>query len=382
MTPKYRPSHHNGGMDLLDVSALDLIRQLDNSLAEANQGIVAASREAESATQNAHLAAEIRRRFSKPSDAKKYHFHTNGSPFVSPNTAPSDHTRLFQQYEQQQHPYYQTHQPPSSPGMSSSPTHRNPNSRLAVAHADLSAQLEHVRSQLELEMLHHQETKAKLTCAETTISKLQDHVHQLQGQTESMQIAHEQVLSEQREELEQARARAQLESEDAEYAMELAKQKIADEQEMRSLLQQVLEKNEEYRRYIIEQQQSSKKAVSFRDPIDDLSQQNQRALIAMGRELLHKQKQQQTESTTSPSKQTVSALTTCQATAVILKESGQRLGCWEDKETSVSDEVQLERLARNYTSIVELQVMQQRNSIQELESFCALLEQQQTDSAS
>jgi hypothetical protein len=427
MTPKYRPGSaaSGGGLmgvdSVLDASALDLIRQLDCSLAEANQSIVESSREAESATHNARLAAEIRRRFSRPGDQHsgssntknkhQQHYGSSPSSFSSLNTtAPEDHTTtLFQQhYEQQQHPYRLHHNlyhhssaAPSPSSSTNAQQHRqqspqqhnnsssNPHSRLAVAHVeelvDLSSQLEHVRSQLEQEMVHHQESKAKLSCAETIMTKLHDHIAQLQDQMESMRESHDQVVLEQQQELTVAQSVAQQESEDALFAMEMAKQKIAEEQEMRTLLQQVLEKNEEYRRFIAEQQYSSlsgsKKAVSFRDPVDDLSHQNHRALVAMGRELLHQQLSAAASSpdvaAPSPAKQAAQALTTCQATAVILKESGHKLGCWEEKETSISDEVQLERLARQYTSNVELQLTQQRQSIQELESFCALLEQQQ-----
>jgi hypothetical protein len=115
MTPKYRPAAVGGGMadSVLGASALDLIRQLDCSLAEANQGIVESSREAESATHNARLAAEIRRRFSRPGDQPagssnttkhQQHYGSSPSSFSSPNTTAPDHTTtLFQQHYEQEH---------------------------------------------------------------------------------------------------------------------------------------------------------------------------------------------------------------------------------------------------------------------------------------
>lgn len=363
MTPKY--SWPSSSDNLLDASALDLIRQLDQSLAEANQGIVEAFREAESATQNARLAAEIRRRFSKPTGASPAISSPQSSyPVTTPRSPPFVSSSSY---------YNESESKVSEQGTTTSP----PTTRLAVAHAeelvDLSFHLEHVKRQLEDEMMDHQDTKAKLTCAETTIERLKDQLEQSQNQIEALKISHESSLAETSAELQAAQETARIESEDAEYAMELAKQKIAEEQEMRNLLQQVLEKNEEYRQYIAEQS-NAKKMVSFRDPVDDLSQQNHRLLVAKGRELLQRQKGDES----SPSKQVTHAISTCQATAAILKQSGRNLGCWEDAEVSISDEVQLERLARNYVQAVELQMTQQRQSIQELESFCALLEQSET----
>lgn len=341
MTPKYSFSPET----ISDASALDLIRQLDQSLAKVNQGIVEASCEAESATQNAHLAAEIRRRFSKPGAV------VSSQPSLSP---PKQHSS-----------YEKTPKPPSPPKQ---------NTRFAEAHAeelvDLSSHLEHVKHQLEQEMMDHQDTKAKCSVAESAIDKLTRQVASLEQQLESVSVSHEHELAESHTALQAAQDAVQVEREDAEYAMELAKQKIAEEQEMRILLQQVLEKNEEYRQFIAEHN-SNKKVVSFSDPIDDLSQQNHRMLVTKGRELLHRQQ----ANDASPSKQVTHAISTCQATAAILKQSGCAIGCWEDAEVSISDEVQLERLAKSYVHAVELQMNQQRQSIQELESFCALLEQ-------
>lgn len=345
--------------DLVASAAVDLIRKLDTSFSNVQSSIVTGARDAEEARRNARVASELARRFANPTIAEEPGVLTATTTNHTPTT---DNTAR--------------RKPPPPPPTTTTTTMNgtstpNPHhQRQAEELLNTTLELERTKDRLETQMMHYHEMNSELEIAQSKIKQLEDQLRESQESLETIQYQSSTKLEQLESQIEAVTQQAQLDRADADYATQLAEQKIQSEQEMRIMLQQVLDRNEEYRVYL------ETKHVRFSEPLEaPPSASYSRTLVSAGRELLQKYRNQHSPKTATTNHSSSANVTSLvQSTARILQQSAVRLHFSGDEWSSQHEVPNVDRLAQKYTALVEWQLQQKQNELQELESLVSLLE--------
>ena len=385
-TTPFAPLENNNGTtnttDLVATAAADLIRKLDTCYAETTADIVTGAREAQDARRNARIAAELARKFGSKTAWQEDQPEVLASPLPAvpvrpPSPVPTRDTELSVDLDAAMDAAAATATTsPSFSGSSYPAWKMNGTSNgqssphgtaLAQAHADeflqVTIDLERTQEALEREQCAHQETQATVQQLQSRLERVENQLSAAQDDVETAREQYGRQMDELQQHLQAETTRADVAEEDANVALELAKNKAEAEHEMRHYLHEVLERNEEYRECL---------ATNMASTPDEMEehQKNRQALVAAGRQLI------QSRSTPSPRKAPPPAapspvMTTQTATlkaTALLRESGRRLGM------TVKGHESLDKLARRYANFTETEMDHLRQNVKQLESLIALLE--------
>lgn len=446
-------------------AAADLIQTLDLAYAEMSTCAADAARDAEEARRNARTASEIARRYlnrsypkgpsnfgstptsklellgGRPADQRGEYkeeilgpsletpssprFHslngamTNGS---KPNTPTSADRRKH---------FFVSNSPSRSRVRTYNPT--SSADRIAQSHAEdvltLSLELERARQAFQSEQRMHDETKTALSTQKVKANALQEENKKLKEQLELFQREKAQQVADLQQELTKAKYLAQAAEEDAQLALDLAK----ESSEKRDAMEEELQRTLAELRLLKDQPppvqlETPRRTVHFMDESPAASvevvpnSQNggstpSRSMVAAGRQILRRSfatspgeeiitleltpaksaerrrrlrerltqlddssplaLQPSTQQPKSPQRPVIES-EDCRNAAKLLQESGRRLelaGHWWRKGLANSAPInEMEAMTRQYCQSVEFKVERQQKEIKELESLCGFLE--------
>jgi len=422
-------------------AAADLIQSLDNAYSEMTSFAADAARDAETARRNARAASEIARRYLNRSYPKVQ------TPFgVGPSTPQRTKPEVKVDDALQEingiASALQTPREEQKYSFETTPrqnrrTYTTPMSseRIAQSHAEdvlgLTMDLERTRQAFKSEVRMHEDTKSSLASYQSKHASLEDQNKKLLEELERTKMEAHNRTSELEQELQIANMRMQAAEEDAQLALDLAK----DSAEKNDQLEEWLQKASEEIRILNEEKsvkklETPKRTVRFADTTPSLPpppppEQTptpasstprggpSREMVAVGRQLLRRRMgspedevitleltpaksaerrrrlrerltQQNDMDVLTPQKspQRPDSRTSnkiveeCKNSAKLLQQSGQRLdlgGHWW-REQRGQHQINLEAMTRQYCQSVEFSIERQRKEINELESLCGYLE--------
>jgi hypothetical protein len=407
-------------------AAADLIQSLDIAYSEMTNFAADAARDAEIARRNARAASEIARRYLHrsypkvqtpfglcPSTPQRSKLESKvEDPLQAINgiasalqTPKEEHKYSFEPTPRQNRRTYNT--PMSS-------------ERIAQSHAEdvlgLTIELERFRQALKSEQRMHEDTKASLASYKSKHACLEEQNHKLLEELERTKLEAQNRTSELEQELQKASTRVQAAEEDAQLALELAKDSAEKNDELEDWLQTATEEirilNEEKAAQASKKLETPKRAVHFADttpPLPPPQQPEQtpmatpasstprggpsREMVAAGRQLLRRTMgspgdevltleltpaksaerrrrlrerltQQQDVDIPTPQKSPQRSdarisnkiVDECKNSAKLLQQSGQRLDLgghwWRDQRGQ--HEINLEAMTRQYCQSVEV----------------------------
>ena len=262
-------------------AAADLIHTLDSAYAEINVLNASSAQEADEARAQARTAAEIARRYttrshptegatlsferysSSPSNYKTTPTATTSSraPMTDVGTdsnrlslnsfTPSSEQNQNRGRAQAQQSYWQSTATSTSASASSSPRHhyrRTPPSvadRITQANAEdvlsLSLELERTKQKLEAELMSHDETKHALAEERARNQILHEKFLKIESNMEAQREQLGRTGDELEQELQRAKLRVEAAEEDADLALEIAKENAESRDQLEYMLQQALE---------------------------------------------------------------------------------------------------------------------------------------------
>jgi hypothetical protein len=432
-------------------AAADLIQTLDMAYSEMTHCAADAAKDADVARRNARAASEIARRYLHRSYPKVQSL----SPFGAkpPTSAPSpknttttatstmtrDHSETKEdplheindlvsdlQTPRQEDSRFTFSPSPSRPGTNSRTrrTYQTPSSteRIAQSHANdvlaLSMELERTKQSLKSEQRMHEDTKASLASYKFKTKSLEEQNEKILNDLESQRQASEEATSDGDEDLAKAKLRLQAAEEDAQLALDLAKESAEKRDQMEDVLQQALEELRILKEHKSTTPQTTpKRSVRFADDTAEAAivplpeevvlttreeaaaprSSPSRSMVAAGRQLLRRSKaspneevitleltpaksaerrrrlrerltQLDEELPPSPCKSPQrrgsgshkKTLDECHNTAKLVQGSGQRLelgGHWFRKGQPLSPEIHLEAMTRQYCQSTEVRLL-------------------------
>ena len=432
-------------------AAADLIQSLDIAYTEMTHCAADAAKDAEEARRNARTASEIARRYLQRSYPKiPSDFGGAPSPKYASRSEESKGGTLATEAKTD-HPNHGMNGAPKptapsspkwltssiaapSPNRNRQRTFQSSSDRIAQSHAEdvlaLSLDLERSKQALKTEQCMHDDTKAALSAHKVKASTLETENARLKEQLAQLEKEHAGKVSELQQEIEKSRYILQAAEEDAQLALDLAKESSERRDEMERELERVKEEFTRLNECPQEPLETPRKAVRFADDssVVDMSigpttpqSTPSRSLVAAGRQLLRrsqagspsaevvtleltpaksaerrrKLRQRLSEQQASPLALTPStppppppppSLTVgspgtpiaehCRNAAKLIQESGRRLdlsGHWFRK-GSLSGFQEMEAMTRQYCQSVEFKVDRQQKEINGLESLCGFLE--------
>ena len=457
-------------------AAADLINSLDMAYTEMTNNAADAARDAENARKNARAASEIARRYlhrSYPKDTPSRPFGAS-PPRPSPNprsqknpfAAMDDSKQQDQQQQQQQEEdpidgllaingiASGLQSPPRNHRLQSPPrnhheesktfeprkrrTYKNPSSsseRIAQSHAEdvlrLSMELERAKQGWKSEERMHDGTKTSLASYKVKHQNLEEQNQNLVKELEIIRQESTQTISDLEQELANSKLRLQAAEEDAELALDLAKESAEKRDQVEEWLQLALQELEQFKagKAFSEEKNSletPKRSVRFADDattsMTPRGVETPRSMVAAGRQLLRRsmaspgeailtleltpaksaerrrrlkdrltnlEEDLPTPQKTSPSRALVETnnnpshkklIDECQGAAKLLQESGQRIHLgghwWRDRSVAANnmmshhENFHLEAMTRQYSQSVEVSMAWQ--SLQFLYVFSIL----------
>lgn len=220
----------NGGNDVSLTAAADLIRSLDSAFAEMTSLSSSAAKDAEDARRNARAASEVARRYTSRTFPKAL-------PPPMSESMPRNNSQSSLSFERKR----KTQQPlPSvNPGTVAE--------RFAQLHTEdvlrVSLELERTKEQLEQERREHDQTRMSCTLNRAKNCELESQMEKLLADMEKQREDHGRMVDRFKEELLRSKKRLEAAEEDAQVALDLAKDSASSRQELESLLEKALEEN-------------------------------------------------------------------------------------------------------------------------------------------
>eukprot|EP00980_Cylindrotheca_fusiformis_P028418 scaffold22599_cov139-Cylindrotheca_fusiformis.AAC.9 len=288
--PPLPASPQTGGEEKLEQTPLkeaaDLIQSLDIACAEMNNCAEDAARDAETARKNARAASEIARRYlhrSYPKTQTQFGFGKESTTPPSPNHRPQrpilrintetkedsldDISAIGSELET---PTRQSYNKTALERRKAPRTYKTPTSteRIAQSHADdvlgLSIELERAKQALKSEQKMHEQSKKALEASEAKNKELQSQNEKLQATIQKSQLHGSQRTQVLEQELERSNLRLQAAEEDAQLALDLAKDSAEKRDEMEERMEQALDELERLKASV-KSPDSSKRSVRFAD---------------------------------------------------------------------------------------------------------------------
>jgi hypothetical protein len=264
-------------------AAADLIQTLDIAYSEMNSCAADAARDAEDARRNARAASEIARRYLHRSYPKVH------SPFGAASVSTPSPMSFTQNQgkskfdiseelieigaeDHVQNPrHLKSPDPNHSMGRSGRRTFKTPSSseRLAQSHADdvlsLSLDLERTKQMLKSEQRMRDETKASLAAVKSKNKSLEEQNQNLLADMEKQRDEAKQKIDALEQDLTRANYRMEAAEEDAQFALDLAKESAEKRDQMEDFLQKALQELERLRAQPNSAPTTPKRSVRFAD---------------------------------------------------------------------------------------------------------------------
>ncbi len=443
-------------------AAADLIQTLDLAYSEMTNCAADAARDAEEARRNARTASEIARRYLHRSYPKvQSTFGGSPSPkmeqkmghFLEATHAESKEesngygleSSLAITKRNSDDPLHDINgiKPPTPTSrvptrhsvLSSSPSRNRARNyhahssvdRIAQSHAEdvltLSMELERSRQAYQSEQRMHDETKAALSMQKVKANNFEQENKKLKEKFELLERENNQKIQALEEELTKSKYFVKAAEEDAQLALDLAKDSSDKRDAMEEQLRRTLEELRHFKEQPPPQIETPRRYVRFADdsPVEDdmvlaTPPTPSRSMVATGRQLLRR------SHTASPGDEVITLELTpaksaerrrrfrdrltqledstplallpsipakspqrsamepedCRNAAKLLQESGRRLELaghwWRKGHANPAPLNEMEAMTRQYCQSVEFKVERQQKDINELESLCGFLE--------
>ena len=261
-TPGTPNKHHDNQHSENLVAAAALIQTLDASYARANAENATTALDADEARSAARTAAEIVRRYTTRSHPRAItsglsSFGTSRSPMGSTSASPSAHyfahptsaeNRSFDSNNNNNTTPTRPRYYPKTPSSAAE--------RFAQSNAEdtlaLSLELERTKQALEAAQMAHDDTKNILAEERSKNSHLQRKLHTLEGSLEHQVLRGRSGLE---AELEQATLRMEAAEEDAQLALDFAKESEENRDQMEVMLEQALTEIQSLRETVYQHEQ-------------------------------------------------------------------------------------------------------------------------------
>jgi chromosome segregation ATPase len=269
-------------------AAADLIQTLDIAYSEMNSCAADAARDAEDARRNARAASEIARRYlnrSYPKDRSPFGAASVSTPSpmsFTQNRGESKFDISQELIEIGAEDHARTPHHLKTPdqnhimGRSSRRTFKTPSSseRLAQSHADdvlsLSLDLERSKQALKSEQRMHDETKASLAAVKSKNKSLEEQNQKLLDDMEKERGEAKQKMGALEQDLARTNYRMEAAEEDAQFALDLAKESAEKRDQMEDFLQKALQELERLRAQHNSAPRTPKRSVRFADTTQSL----------------------------------------------------------------------------------------------------------------
>jgi hypothetical protein len=264
-------------------AAADLIQTLDIAYAEMNSCAADAARDAEDARRNARAASEIARRYLNRS-YPKVHSPFGAASVSTPSPMSFTQNRGESKFDISQelieigaedrvqtphHLKTPDHNHPTE--RSGRRTFKTPSSseRLAQSHADdvlaLSLDLERSKQTIKSEQRMHDETKASLAAVKSKNKSLEEQNQKLLADMEKQRDEAKQKMGALEQDSVRANYRMEAAEEDAQFALDLAKESAEKRDQMEAFLQKALQELERLRAQPNSAPRTPKRSVRFAD---------------------------------------------------------------------------------------------------------------------
>lgn len=225
--------------------AAEIIKTIDTAFDEASSSAITAASEAEEARKNARAASELARKFmAAGTTSSQYVPSTNYSYGRGLSSPPRTTT------------WHSNRRSPSSrsnPRINGSGglSHNNNMRKVVEAKTEeivaLSLELDRMKLSLETEQMAHDETKSALAQAKAKNTILEQQIDRLLAEMETQRERGGRKVDALEREVAHARMRVEAAEEDAEVALDLAKESYQSREQLEKVLQQALEQNEQLR---------------------------------------------------------------------------------------------------------------------------------------
>lgn len=266
-------------------AAADLIRSIDSAFAELSSNAVSAAKEVEDARKNARVASEIARLFSVKSSASPTSVSSNVEVHNLMEKFPV-FGNFSQTYETVTKEQIIPQPPPPPSGLDgksinlferASPcneilliddgttamsgfSRRRPfdlsaSDRLVKAHAQdvlsVELELEKTKQALEKEQMSHDETKSFLIQAKTKNTQVEAQIEKILSDMETKRENDARKIDQLQQELERAQFRVSAAEEDAQLALDLARENSESREQLEMWLQRALEEVQTLREHVL-----------------------------------------------------------------------------------------------------------------------------------
>jgi hypothetical protein len=388
-------------------AAADLIQTLDLAYAEMTHCAADAARDAEQARRNARTASEIARRYLHRSYPK---VHTTFGSSVADSTdrPPRPVERSLEESKEDttgnassapptpnRPDSTKQHVSASSPGRNRTRNFHTPSAadRIAQSHAEdvlaLSMELERSKYAFKSEQRMHDETKVALSNQKMKATSLEEENKRLREQLQQIDRERDEKIWNLEHELAKAKLYVEAAEEDAQLALDLAKESSERRDETEDELQRVLEELQTLKDQPPPQLETPRRFVRFSDQSSSRAEDTFKVAATPqafpDEEEPHIQFKQDSSplellpstSQESPSRNLLES-EDCQKAAKLIQESGRRLELaghwWRKGHENPTIAHEMEAMTRQYCQSVEFKADRQQKETKELESLCGFLE--------
>jgi hypothetical protein len=211
-------------------AAADLIRSIDTAFAKVSSSSANAARDAKEARKNARIASELARKYrarSSPRDSSIFTFSNGGEGQYALNDNGNGNSESPDSQKKRK-----------NPTAALSPADRRLADSNAAAVLTLTLEVERVQRSLESETMAHDETKAAFQQQRARNAQLEAQIEKLLNDMETARELSGRTVDDMEQELCRAQLRVDMAEEDAQLALDLAK----DSSQSRDTMEEWLEK--------------------------------------------------------------------------------------------------------------------------------------------
>ena len=267
----------------LETAASSILRSIDAASSTATVSAVAASREAEEARRNARAASTMAKKFmalQNTSSSSVFAWNTHGSGNSSPQRkqplSPSHSNKRSSPSKYPQLRY--------SPLQTTGTTSSSSSERLSKANADavvsLTLELDRLKHHLEAEQSAHDETLAALSTTKARNAQLEAQMETLLETMETQRETHGRQVDAYEQELSRLQVYLVSAQEDAQLAVELAKQNNDSRKQVEECLELTLQQVHRLERQVLQQAQQQQQQQQQQQAAVKQQQQQQHAPMA------------------------------------------------------------------------------------------------------
>jgi hypothetical protein len=245
----------SNGYSLSD--AASIIKTIDSASDEARQSAISASREVEEARKNARAASEVAKKFMALAGSSSFTIDTDRSLLPpesfdirngSPHSTPQKKQRIPSSPLSNLNGRSPDRSWSSRRGSPVSTSHTSSSERVARANADavvsLTLELDRYKHHLEAEQMAHDETRSALAQAKARNVHLEAQIEKLLNNMETQRENFGRKISLLQQDVSTAQMRVAAAEEDAQMALDLAKQNNDSRVEVEAVLEQALRQSE------------------------------------------------------------------------------------------------------------------------------------------